>query len=101
MLLPRLQHAWQTLPPVRDALTGDPTRAARHMYYDDLVYDAATIHRLIDVFGSSQLLVGSDYPFSIMDADPAGRLLSLELPAATLAQLRSGNAKRWLALETT
>jgi len=99
-LLPRLQHAWQTLPPVRDALNGDPTRTARRMYYDDLVYDAATIHRLIDVFGSSQVLVGSDYPFSIMDADPAGRLLSLDLPADTLTQLRSANAKRWLALET-
>jgi aminocarboxymuconate-semialdehyde decarboxylase len=100
MLLPRLQHAWQTLPPVRDALACDPTRTARRMYYDDVVYDAATIHRLIDVFGSSQVMVGSDYPFSIMDADPAGRLLSLDLPAETSTQLRSANAKRWLALET-
>lgn len=98
MLLPRLQHAWRTLQPVRGAIPSDPTRAARRMFYDDLVYDSATIHRLIDVFGSSQLLVGSDYPFAIMDGDPAGRLLSLDLPAETLAQLRFANAERWLAL---
>lgn len=101
MLLPRLQHAWQTLPPMRDALVGDPIHTARRMFYDDLVYDAATIHRLIDVFGSSQVMVGTDYPFAIMDDDPAGRLRSLGLPDETFTQLRSGNARRWLALETT
>ena len=101
LLLPRLRHAWNTLPPVRNAVVADPIRMARRMYFDDLVYDAATIHRLIEVFGSSQILVGSDYPFSIMDGDPAQRLESLNLPDQTLAMLRSGNARRWLALGTT
>ncbi len=48
MLLPRLRHAWAQLPQIRDSLHGDPLAAARTMYFDDLVYDAATIHRLID-----------------------------------------------------
>ncbi len=100
MLLPRLQHAWNTLPAVRNAVAADPTGIARRMYFDDLVYDAATIHRLIEVFGRSQILVGSDYPFSIMDADPVQRLGTLKLPDETLAMLRCGNARRWLALET-
>lgn len=98
-LLPRLQHAWNTLPPVRSAIATDPTSVARRMYFDDLVYDAATIRRLIGVFGSSQILVGSDYPFSIMDEDPAGRIESLGLASDTLAMLSSGNARRWLGLE--
>ena len=98
-LLPRLQHAWNTLPPVRSAIATDPTGAARRMFFDDLVYDTATIQRLIDVFGSSQILVGSDYPFPIMDDDPAGRIESLNLAAETLAMLRSGNARRWLGVE--
>ena len=99
-LLPRLQHAWKTVPPIRSAFTADPTAVARRMYFDDLVYDAATIHRLIDVFGERQIMAGSDYPFSIMDGDPAGRLESLELPAETLTQLQSANAERWLGLDT-
>ena len=98
-LLPRLQHAWNTLPPVRNAIASDPTRMARRMYFDDLVYDAATIRRLIDVFGSSQIMVGSDYPFSIMDEDPAGRIESLGLADETRAMLSSGNARRWLGLD--
>ena len=88
------------MPPIRSAFTADPTAVARRMYFDDLVYDAATIHRLIDVFGERQIMAGSDYPFSIMDGDPAGRLKSLELPAKTLTQLQSANAERWLGLDT-
>lgn len=98
MLLPRLQHAWQSLPPVRDALPMDPWQAARRMYYDDLVYDAGTIHRLIDVFGATQVMAGTDYPFSIMDADPAKRLASLGVPADVLRLLRGENARRWLGM---
>ena len=98
LLLPRLRHAWRTVPPVRGALAGDPVDAARRMYDDDLVYDATTIHRLIEVFGTGQILAGTDYPFTIMNDDPVGRLESLGLDAAALQQLRSGNARRWLGL---
>jgi aminocarboxymuconate-semialdehyde decarboxylase len=98
-LLPRLQHAWSTLPLVREGVAADPTSLARRMYFDDLVYDAATIHRLIDVFGRTQIMAGSDYPFSIMDGDPAGRIESLDLADETRAMLASGNARRWLGLE--
>ena len=68
------------------------------MYDDDLVYDAATIHRLIEVIGTGQILAGTDCPFTIMDDDPVGRLELLGLDAAALQQLRSGNARRWLGL---
>ena len=95
-LLPRLEHAWNTLPPVQASMAGSPTATARRMFFDNLVYDATAIHRLIDVFGSTQILVGSDYPFAIRDEDPQGRLGSLGLGDVALAALRSGNALRWL-----
>ncbi|MDO9218393.1 MAG: amidohydrolase family protein [Lacisediminimonas sp.] len=97
-LLPRLQHAWQSLPNVRDAMPMEPAQAGRRMFYDHLVYDADTIHRLIQVFGNSQIMVGTDYPFSIKDNDPVGRLHSLALSDDVIQQLRSGNARRWLDL---
>ena len=97
VLLPRLRHAWRCLAPVRDALAADPLLLAQRMYYDDLVYDAATIHRLISVFGASQVMAGTDFPFSVMDEDPAGRIAELALPHASAQQLRAGNAERWLA----
>ncbi len=96
LLLPRLRHAWRCIPPVRDTLADDPLRLAQRFYVDDLVYDADTIHHLIRTFGEGQVLVGSDYPFLIMDRDPAGRLDSLGLSADVLQRLRSDNARRWL-----
>jgi aminocarboxymuconate-semialdehyde decarboxylase len=98
LLLPRLQHAWQVLPAVQAALAEAPTVAARRMFYDSLVYDNATLLHLIQVFGGSQILVGSDYPFAIQDPDPAGSLLALGLPAPLMNQLRHQNARRWLGL---
>jgi aminocarboxymuconate-semialdehyde decarboxylase len=99
MLLPRLQHAWSALPQLREHLPVEPLLAARRMFYDDLVYDDGAIHHLIRAFGNSQVMAGTDYPFPIMDTDPAGRLERLCLPAQTLQRLRSGNARRWLGLE--
>ena len=98
MLLPRLRHAWSCMAPLREAMPVDPLKGARQMYFDDLVYDAATIQRLIDVFGVSQIMVGSDYPFAIMDTDPDERTRGLKLQPGELAGLRAGNARRWLAM---
>jgi aminocarboxymuconate-semialdehyde decarboxylase len=70
-------------------LPDDPLLLAKRMYYDDLVYDSATIHRPIEVFGASQVMAGTDYPFAIMDDDPAGRIASLQLTPEATQQLRS------------
>ena len=96
-LLPRLQHAWQQLPGMGEQYI-EPMPAAQRMYYDDLVYDAATIRRLVQVFGSSQIMVGTDYPFSIMDREPTTRLETASLPADVVEQVRWRNAARWLGL---
>ena len=95
-LLPRLQHAWHAIPAVRDAVPMEPVQGARRMFYDNLVYDAAAIHHLLQVFGETQIMVGSDYPFIIMDRDPVERLRSLGLDDDTARALRHGNAMRWL-----
>jgi aminocarboxymuconate-semialdehyde decarboxylase len=74
----------------------EPVQGARRMFYDNLVYDAAAIHHLLQVFGETQIMVGSDYPFIIMDRDPVERLRSLGLDDDTARALRHGNAMRWL-----
>ena len=92
-----MQHSWNQLPGLREQFI-EPAKAARSMYYDDLVYDAATICRLVDVFGATQVMVGTDYPFSIMDNQPIGRLESTGLAPDVIGLLRSENAARWLGL---
>lgn len=98
-LVPRLQFAWEATQALRDAVELAPKSAARLMFYDDLLYDAAAIRALVELVGEAQVMVGTDYPFAIMDREPAQRLLSLELPDETTELLRWRNAARWLALD--
>jgi aminocarboxymuconate-semialdehyde decarboxylase len=99
MLLPRLVHAWQVVPKAKEALTESPAATARRFYYDHLVFDPAAVRLLIERFGASQILVGSDYPFSMGDPDPVGALERVALDNATHAALIAGNARRFLGLK--
>lgn len=95
MLLPRLQHAWQVMPALAQIMPS-PRDQSRRMFYDNLVYDAKAITHLIEVFGDSQVMVGSDYPFSIMDKDPMKRVGELDLGAKQVNRLKRENALTWL-----
>jgi aminocarboxymuconate-semialdehyde decarboxylase len=97
-LLPRLRHGWRVLPPLQALMPEDPLLSVRRMFFDDLVYDVDALRRIVDLYGVSQVMAGSDYPFTIMDPDPAA---SIEAPAfgpEMRTALRSANARRWLSL---
>ncbi len=98
-VLPRMQFAWETLGALREAMPVAPVEAARALYYDDLLYSATAIQALIETVGENRVMIGTDYPFAIMDADPAARVESLGLSAATLEALRWKNAAAWLGLK--
>jgi len=97
MLLPRLQHAWNSFPNVRQMMPASPFEQARKMFYDTLVYDRETLEFLITRFGEDALVVGTDYPFAIAEKDPNGRLAEAGIEGETLQKLRHHNALRFLA----
>jgi aminocarboxymuconate-semialdehyde decarboxylase len=66
---------------------------------DSLVYDPRTLRLLVDLFGPTQVLVGSDYPFNIREHEPVQRILEAGLPPAQVELLLSRNARRWLGLD--
>lgn len=99
MLLPRLVHAWQMTPKAKEALKESPTSTARRFFYDHLVFDPAAARLLIERFGSSQIMLGSDYPFVMGDADPVGALERLELDPDAHDAISAGNARRFLGLK--
>ena len=65
----------------------------------DRVYDETALRFLIDSYGASQLMIGSDYPFSIMDRQPTQRAGNLGLSDSDLDQLLFRNAERFLDLD--
>jgi aminocarboxymuconate-semialdehyde decarboxylase len=99
MLLPRLVHAWQVLPKAKQALGESPAATARRFYYDDLVFDAAALRFMIERFGASQILVGSDYPFAMGEPDPVRALERVGLDDEVRLAISAGNARRFLGLK--
>jgi aminocarboxymuconate-semialdehyde decarboxylase len=97
-VLPRLEHGWKAIPAVRDAIPQPPSAYARKLYYDDLVYDAKSLAFVIERFGATQIMIGTDYPFNVQDKDPLGSLAAAGLDEARARLLREDNARRFLGL---
>jgi aminocarboxymuconate-semialdehyde decarboxylase len=98
ILMPRLVHAWNVFPKAKESLKESPAAIARRFYYDELVFDPEAVRFLVKQFGASQILVGTDYPFALGEANPLGLLEKAALDVATVSAITSGNAKRFLGL---
>ncbi|SAL68664.1 aminocarboxymuconate-semialdehyde decarboxylase [Caballeronia udeis] len=74
-VLPRLAHAWQNIEAIRSQFEEDPRVIAQRLFYDSLVYDPRQLRHMIEQFGATQILAGSDYPFDIADPEPVDSVL--------------------------
>ena len=98
LLLPRLEQACTVFPAIRAAVAGSPSEQARRMYYDTLVFDTATLRRLIEQFGATQLMIGTDYPFNFHDGTPIDRICAAVAEPALQQSMLQDNARRFLGL---
>jgi aminocarboxymuconate-semialdehyde decarboxylase len=99
MLLPRLEQARKVFPALADAMPVGPSEQARRLFYDTLVFDASTLHVLLQRFGADALMIGTDYPFAFRDARPVASIEATVADPSVRARLVAGNAARFLALD--
>ena len=66
MVLGRLRQSFAVSP----AQNADPAEGFRRLYVDTVVYDARTFRFLADMSGPDRLLMGTDLPFAIAEAEP-------------------------------
>lgn len=97
-LLPRLRQSMSVFPAVADCLVQDPAEQVRSMYFDTLVFDGPMLRHLVNVFGATQLMVGTDYPFNFRDQTPMQRLEQSGLDAQVIDQLSHLNARRYFGI---
>jgi len=95
-LLPRLEQARQVFPALLDAMPHSPSEQARRLFYDTLVFDAPTLRHLLERFGDTQLMIGTDYPFAFHDARPVRSIAAAVSDVQVRARLVSHNAARFL-----
>jgi len=98
MLLPRLEHAWNIVPVIKESIARAPGETARRFYYDTLTYSAESLRLVLSIFGDDRVMIGTDYPFSIADMNPHRTIDALGLDENRAYGLREGNARRFLGL---
>jgi aminocarboxymuconate-semialdehyde decarboxylase len=92
-LIGRLDQCHQHIPACRTKTQEKPSLHARRIYADAVVFTDPALAMAVKVFGSGNVLYGSDYPHTI--GDPAGCLARVDrLPERARGRVRGGNAQR-------
>jgi aminocarboxymuconate-semialdehyde decarboxylase len=95
-LLPRIGMGWRVFGAEPLRMPVAPDVVARSLWFDTLVYDGRTLRYLMDLLGSDHFVVGSDFPFVVMEHPPGAVLNAPELAAIDQQAIRYGNARRLL-----
>jgi aminocarboxymuconate-semialdehyde decarboxylase len=75
-----------------------PTTYLRRVWYDTITHDRPALEFLVARVGASQVVLGSDYPFSIGDPDPVATVEALRIERAAKDAILGGNAAALLGL---
>ena len=93
----RTDHAAEVRPEC--TVPDRPSSYLGRIFYDSLVYDAMTLRHLIERVGSSQVVLGTDYPFDMGVSDPLARLDAVPgLDESRRREIRGATAARLLKL---
>lgn len=87
----RADHAWHHRRDARRCLQ-PPSTYLRRMWFDSLVHTPDALRRLVHVAGADRILLGSDFPFDMGEADPLGALMAAGLDSADVTAIAGGNA---------
>jgi aminocarboxymuconate-semialdehyde decarboxylase len=82
-ILPRLDVGWSL--GLKGQMQQPPSKIAQKFWYDTILYDAAPLSFLTESVGRDRIVVGSDYPFTIMQKQP-GAFANRVLDEAVLTE---------------
>jgi aminocarboxymuconate-semialdehyde decarboxylase len=77
----------------------DPRAGFARLFFDSVVYDPEPLRYLVELAGAEHVLLGSDYPFPIMDARPREVVRRANFDEAVVDAIMSVNAGRLFALD--
>ena len=90
----RMIHGWNVRPEGKQHLTQSPEVSIRKLYFDVILHYPPALKFLIDTFGSSQVLLGTDYPFDMAMMDGVAQVRALGLGDADRDAVLGGVAAR-------
>ncbi|MFO1109098.1 MAG: amidohydrolase family protein [Bradyrhizobium sp.] len=69
-ILPRLDRGYELSAAMRSAMSERPSQLAKRLWYDTILYSDQSLEFLASAVGQGHIVVGSDYPFAIMQERP-------------------------------
>jgi aminocarboxymuconate-semialdehyde decarboxylase len=95
----RIDHAWGARSDCHTDLPKPPTSYLKQVYVDTVVFTPVQLESLVKTFGLDHVIMGTDYPFDMLEYDPIGHLNSVEsFDDSARAALAGGNARKLLGL---
>jgi aminocarboxymuconate-semialdehyde decarboxylase len=96
----RIDHAWGARSDSHGDLPKPPTTYLhRNVYFDSVVFTPHQLEALVRTYGADRIVIGTDYPFDMLENDPIGHVASVEgFDDATRAALCGGNARKILGI---
>jgi aminocarboxymuconate-semialdehyde decarboxylase len=76
----------------------DPRAGFARLNFDTVVYDPAPLRYLVELTGAEHVLLGSDYPFPVMDPHPLQVVQRAGFDQPTLDAILGSNARRLFRL---
>jgi len=94
-----MDHAHRARPDCRTVIRKAPSSYLAKMYFDTITFDPRMLRHLVDRYGAEHVVLGTDYPYDMMETDPVG--LIGKVPRLTRAErdlIEGGNAARLLKI---
>ncbi|MBL8181736.1 MAG: amidohydrolase [Blastocatellia bacterium] len=97
--LGRIEHGFSVRPDLFQDNPHGPRKYLSKMYFDSLVHEPSKLDFLINLVGSDQVMLGSDYPFPLGEAEPGKLIDSMNYDESIKEMLLNGAALNWLGIE--
>jgi aminocarboxymuconate-semialdehyde decarboxylase len=94
----RMDHAHGAREDCRVHIQRKPSDYLRQIYVDTVMFDPGQLRDVVRRLGSEHVLLGTDYPYDMAEADPAGFVDAAGLNARQRADVKGLNAARLLKL---
>jgi aminocarboxymuconate-semialdehyde decarboxylase len=96
----RIDHAWGARSDCNAGLPKPPGHYLKNnVFFDTVVFTPLQLEALVRTFGVDRIMLGTDFPFDMLEADPIGHVASVEmLSDADRAAIDGGTAKKLLGL---
>jgi len=94
----RMEHAYHARPDCRQCLTHPPSRSLKKLFFDTIVFDPLHLKFLVDQYGSKHVMMGTDYPYDMSEANPVEFVQSSDLSLLERKDILGINAARLLGI---